>query len=710
MKRTVGSSAAGVTAAMTDGQRGKISANGSTRRVTGRRHGRHREPYSWLGAGAVTLGVGAALAVGSGVAHADGQSPGGSSSSRHTESSASEPGGGPGGSRGSLGKTRLAAGNVSPAETLGVRHSDARAAATVRGSAPSASTANPVGPGVLDHSVPARVGVRGNSVPTRASTGVLDDSVPTLSGAGVLNLSVPTFAAAAVSSAASSVATGAGAGAGAAFATAGAAASTARPATGAAAVMPSAVTAPSARAVPTLPPRLGLMMYRFVLTHGLNTPTAPTDAFGALLWGLFRRIETVYGFVPVAGTPTMSTPSRTTGAVSGEVGYTVPAGLPLGYTMATEPTQGSVTLGSTGYYTYTPNASATGHTDSFEVIASTDWAATPVTVTVPVVVPTASTTPASIASIGVGAQPIAVAFSPDGRHAYVTGSTDTWTGQGTVSVIDTATKTVIATIGNGGIPTGVAVSPEGGTVYVAAPARYDITPASLLMIDTSTNVATTIAVGKVPAGVAISPDGSTAYVADWAHYGQSSSGADTVWVIDTAAKAVIGQISVGSEPHALVASPDGRRAYVINNGNGVPGSSAMSVIDTAADSASVNTVIATLKVGIEPIDVAVSPDGRHAYVTDLYDGSVRVIDTATNQLTAKIGIGGVLGGVAVSPDGKRVYVADQQGAVAVIDAATNTLVGAIRVDGVPQGVAVSPDSSEIYVVKMYDQSVSVISV
>jgi hypothetical protein len=42
---------------------------------------RHREPYSWLGAGALTLGVGAALASGSGIARADGTHTGGSLSS-----------------------------------------------------------------------------------------------------------------------------------------------------------------------------------------------------------------------------------------------------------------------------------------------------------------------------------------------------------------------------------------------------------------------------------------------------------------------------------------------------------------------------------------------------------------------------------------------------------------------------------------------------
>ena len=37
---------------------------------TGKRSARRRQPYGWLGAGALTLGVGAALA-GAGVAHAD---------------------------------------------------------------------------------------------------------------------------------------------------------------------------------------------------------------------------------------------------------------------------------------------------------------------------------------------------------------------------------------------------------------------------------------------------------------------------------------------------------------------------------------------------------------------------------------------------------------------------------------------------------------
>lgn len=466
---------------------------------------------------------------------------------------------------------------------------------------------------------------------------------------------------------------------------------------------------PSARAVPTLPPRLGMALYRFVLARGLNTPTAPADPFGSLLWGLFRRIETVYGLVPVVGPPTMTAPSHTTGAVTGTVGFTVPAELAMGYTVATQPGQGSVSVDATGYFTYIPKGTAAGQTDTFSVTASSSWAATTTVITVPVVVPTTIPT-APITDIGIGAQPRAVTLSPDGRYGYVTASTDPFTGQGTVSVIDTAGKIVVATIGNGGIPTGVAVSPDGATIYLAAPARYDITPAGLLMVDTATNAVSTIVVGRYPSGVAVSPDGGIAYVTDWAHYGQSGGDADTVWLVDTATKAVVGHIDVGHEPHAIAASPDGRRAYVLNHGTGVVGSATMSVIDTEADSATFNTVIATIKVGVNPTAVGVSPDGRRVFVADLYDGSLRVIDTATNQLVARIGIGGVLGGVAVSPDGDRVYVADAQGAIAVIDATTNTLAGAIAVGGAPEKVTVSPDGAQIYVVKGEGQSVSVIPV
>ena len=58
---------------MAGGHRAKTAARGRSRRAAGKHRAaqRHRVVAPWLGAGAVTLGIGAALAGGSGVAHAD---------------------------------------------------------------------------------------------------------------------------------------------------------------------------------------------------------------------------------------------------------------------------------------------------------------------------------------------------------------------------------------------------------------------------------------------------------------------------------------------------------------------------------------------------------------------------------------------------------------------------------------------------------------
>lgn len=657
------------------------------------------EPYAWLGAGALTLGIGAALAVGAGVAHAD-DTPADKAPSSRADSSAPSPRGVTRGSRVSS-TAASAVGGRTPRAAAGTRVS----------SAPEVLPAP-------DHAMPSRVDVvvaptprsRAASMPTagtptiRTSSELPSRVVPAPSApASPLSASaIPVSAPPAVPTTATAVGNPAPS-----------AALRPDPGAGSVAVLPSAVTAPAAsavtapaaRAVPTLPPGLARVLYRIVVGRGLNTPTAPGDPFGALLWGMFRRIETVYGLVPLPGTPTVSAPSLTSGAVSGQVGATVPAELPLGYALVTAPTQGTVTVDSTGYYVYKPNANATASTDIFTVVATTSWAATAVTVSVPVGVP--ATVPGSaFDSINVGLQPIEVAFTPDGRRAYVTGSTDTWTGQGGVSVIDTATKTVVATVGNGAIPTGIAVSADGSIVYVSVYGRGDITPPSVLAVDTTTDAITAIGAGRFPAGVAVSLAGDRVYVLDT----YINEGDDAVWVIDTSTKAVLAKVGVGMDPRGMVASPDGSHVYVLNRGNGSVGSATMSVIDTDPGSATVNTVTAVVKVGNEPVGLAVSPDGKRLYVSDLYEGAVRVIDTATNALVAKVRLGGTVGGIAVSPDGERVYVADPQGAVGVIDAVTNTFTGAIPVAGVPVGVAVSRDGSELYVVKDNDQSVSVISV
>jgi YVTN family beta-propeller protein len=70
--------------------------------------------------------------------------------------------------------------------------------------------------------------------------------------------------------------------------------------------------------------------------------------------------------------------------------------------------------------------------------------------------------------------------------------------------------------------------------------------------------------------------------------------------------------------------------------------------------------------------VAISPDGKHAYVVNERANTVSVIDIATNTVTATVaGGGGSPEGVAVTPDGQVVYVANGN-KVSVIATATNS--------------------------------------
>jgi YVTN family beta-propeller protein len=118
----------------------------------------------------------------------------------------------------------------------------------------------------------------------------------------------------------------------------------------------------------------------------------------------------------------------------------------------------------------------------------------------------------------------------------------------------------------------------------------------------------------------------------------------TVSVIDTASRGVVDAVVLPlvNSPLGVAVTPDGKHAYVTNGG-----SNTVSVIDTAS-----NTVVATVPVGKEPSSVAITPDVKHAYVGNAYSGTVSVIDTATNVVvvTVPVPVGDGPSAVGIIPD------------------------------------------------------------
>ena len=259
-----------------------------------------------------------------------------------------------------------------------------------------------------------------------------------------------------------------------------------------------------------------------------------------------------------------------------------------------------------------------------------------------------------------------------------------------VSVVDPATHTVVATIGVGRFPEGAAVSPDGSQVWVVNDGDNNVS-----VIDAATNtVVATIPVGIIPGPLTFKPDGTRAYVGD------NISGPNAgVAVIDTASDTVITQVPVGNQPFSLATTPDGSRLY---SANFVGGS--VSVIDTAT-----NTVTATLSGGgmRTPTSLAVAPDGSRVYMVDFNANRLFVIDTATNTVTA--GLGGLAGpeGVSITPDGAHLYIADAaNNTVTVVETATLTITATIPVGRAPVSTLV--DGTTAYVVNDGSNNVSVI--
>jgi len=272
-----------------------------------------------------------------------------------------------------------------------------------------------------------------------------------------------------------------------------------------------------------------------------------------------------------------------------------------------------------------------------------------------------------------------------GQNAYISNF-----GDGTVSVIDTATNTVVATISVGGGPTGVAVNSDGSKAYVA---NHPSGP--LAVIDTATNaVVASYSTGNGQ-GVGITPDGTKVYVAN--------TGSCAVSIIDTATNTMIQPLVADCYPVGVAIAPDGSKAYIAHQD-----STNVSIIDTTTNA------ITFFAVGGYHNGIAISSDGSTIYLTDnayknVNSPSVSVVDAATHSLIATIPVGRGPFGIALTPDGSKAYVADyDDNAISVIATSTNTVIATISVGVQPQGIAFTPDGSRAYVTNLGSNNVSVI--
>jgi YVTN family beta-propeller protein len=194
-----------------------------------------------------------------------------------------------------------------------------------------------------------------------------------------------------------------------------------------------------------------------------------------------------------------------------------------------------------------------------------------------------------------------------------------------------------------------------------------------------------------------------------------------VYVIDTATGTVSNRIRVGNHPGSIAITPDGKHLYVTgsqplpvsNHGQTV---SVVSVIDTATDK--VSSRIRAPGAPGAVVGVAINPDGKHAYLSYMGIASgtpssinVSVITTATGKVSSHFADGTAPG--VFTPDGKHAYATNGgfDGTVLVIDTATGEVASRITVGaGAAWAGAITPDGKHLYVASRDRSDIGTVSV
>jgi len=236
---------------------------------------------------------------------------------------------------------------------------------------------------------------------------------------------------------------------------------------------------------------------------------------------------------------------------------------------------------------------------------------------------------------------------------------------------------LIAACGFGGAPS------FAGTLLIANKTDNTV---DLYDVKAQKSVAT-LPTGKAPHEAAVSPDGRMAVISD---YGPRGNPGSTLTVIDVQDAKVVRTISLGPHrrPHGMVWFAENRLAVTTED------SRHMLVVDPNA-----GEVLSEVETGQEVSHmVAVTPNGKRAFVANIRSGSVTVIDLVAGKKLRDIETGRGAEGIAITPDGKEVWVGNRGAdTLSIIDPESLKIVATLPCRGVPIRVAVTPDGARVLI-------------
>lgn len=168
-------------------------------------------------------------------------------------------------------------------------------------------------------------------------------------------------------------------------------------------------------------------------------------------------------------------------------------------------------------------------------------------------------------------------------------------------------------------------------------------------------------------------------------------------------------VATGNRPRNVAASADGR-VYAVNQ---LSDSLSSYIADPVTGEL---TATSTMPTGQQPVDIALSPDGRFAYVFSFTSGDVQAFALDTNTAVGSYSAPGFGQGFAMDPRGKFLYVPGRNFNVIysfAVDPDTGALTTAntpVAAGTAPAYVAVDPGNRFLYAVNISSNDISSYSI
>ena len=309
--------------------------------------------------------------------------------------------------------------------------------------------------------------------------------------------------------------------------------------------------------------------------------------------------------------------------------------------------------------------------------------------------------------VELGSYPMGVLAHPNGKWVYISNDglvSDKGTDTTSIQVYDVAQGKVVQSFERPNLYRFLAFSPDGQSLY-ASGGPMATTWQLAIAADGTLSEKRAYDTARGFYGIGVSPDGKFLYGLS-SYVALSGKGSlQAITKLDAETGEQLGIANVATGPYDLAMAPDGQHAFLVTWRDGK-----VQRVDLAGPATPTDADTAAL--GVNGQGIAISPDGKHLWASAVEGDKVVEFDPATMQKVRDIPVGLILfdqplmaprgrdpGLMAVSPDGKRLYVVcAMSNEVIVIATQAGVVIGSIPVGWYPSGVSVSPDGKTLYVV------------